>query len=131
LRAALPFARPRDVPGAAFPSCAMSLIREFVGFLKKFGVLSLAVGVLLGQQVNNVEKALVDDVVMPLVERALPSGHWETAVVQVAGASMKVGHLLEAVLHFVLVALTVFLVARLASRGRVDADALVKDAVAP
>lgn len=109
----------------------MSVFREFLGFLKKFGVLSLAVGVLLGQQVNNVEKALVDDVVMPLVERGLPSGHWETAVIEVAGAPMKIGHLLEAVLHFVLVALTVFLVARLASRGRVDADAIVKDAVAP
>jgi large conductance mechanosensitive channel len=107
----------------------MSLVREFLQFLKKFGVLSLAVGVLLGQQVNNVEKALVDDVVMPLVERGLPSGHWETAVVQVAGASLKVGHLLEAVLHFLLVALTIFIVAHVALRGRVDEDALVKDAV--
>lgn len=107
----------------------MSLVREFVQFLKKFGVLSLAVGVLLGQQVNNVEKALVDDVVMPLIERGLPSGHWETAAVEVGGAKLKVGHLLEAVLHFLLVALTIFLVAHVFLRGKVDEDALVKDAV--
>ena len=61
----------------------MPLIREFLVFLKKFGVLALAVGVLLGEQVNNLEKALIDDVVMPLLDPLLPSGSWESAVIMV------------------------------------------------
>ena len=65
---------PRRVCANTQPRDRVFLIREFVVFLKKFGVLALAVGVLLGEQVNNLEKALIDDVVMPLLDPLLPSG---------------------------------------------------------
>lgn len=108
----------------------MGFLNEFFSFLKKFGVLALAVGVLLGEQVNNLEKALIDDVVMPLLDPLLPSGDWQKAVWVVGGASVKIGHLIEAVLNFVIVAFTVYVVLRLATRGKADTDSLVKDAVA-
>ena len=100
----------------------MSLIREFLVFLKKFGVLALAVGVLLGEQVNNLEKALIDDVVMPLLSPLLPSGSWESAVIMVGQSKLKIGHLLEATLHFTIVALTVFLLLRFFLRDALDDD---------
>lgn len=100
----------------------MPLIREFVLFLKKYGVLALAVGVLLGDQVNNLEKALIDDVVMPLLAPVLPSGEWESAVLTVGRSRLKVGHLLEAVLHFLIVALTVFLLLKYALREKMEDD---------
>lgn len=108
----------------------MAFVTDFLKFLKKFGVLALAVGVLLGEQVNNLEKALIDDVVMPLLDPMLPSGDWQKAVWTVAGSQVKIGHLLEAVLHFTIVAFTVFLILRLAAPTPADEDALVKDAVA-
>ena len=108
----------------------MTFLTEFLKFLKKFGVLALAVGVLLGEQVNNLETALLDDVVMPLLNPLLPSGDWQKAVWNVRGAEVRIGHLLEAVLHFTLVAFTVFLVLRLVSPVGDSEDALVKDAVA-
>jgi len=100
----------------------VSLIREFLVFLKKFGVLALAIGVLLGEQVNNLEKALIDDVVMPLLSPLLPSGSWESAVIMVGQAKLKIGHLLEAMLHFTIVALTVFLLLRFFLRDVLDDD---------
>jgi large conductance mechanosensitive channel len=91
----------------------MRFAREFVAFLRKFGVIALAVGVLLGEQVNNLEKALIDDVVMPLLSPILPSGEWEKAVIMVGKAQVKIGHLLEAILHFSVVAFTVFVILKL------------------
>jgi large conductance mechanosensitive channel len=91
----------------------MRFAKEFVAFLRKFGVIALAVGVLLGEQVNNLEKALIDDVVMPLLSPILPSGEWEKAVIMVGKAQVKIGHLLEAILHFSVVAFTVFVILKL------------------
>lgn len=91
----------------------MRFAKEFIVFLRKFGVIALAVGVLLGEQVNNLEKALIDDVVMPLLSPLLPSGEWEKAVIIVGKAQVKIGHLLEAILHFTIVAFTVFLILKL------------------
>lgn len=108
----------------------MHFLTDFLKFLKKFGVLALAVGVLLGEQVNNLEKALIDDVVMPLLDPLLPSGDWQKAVWVVGGSSVKIGHLLEAVLHFVIVAFTVYVALRVATRGQADEETLIKDAVA-
>lgn len=108
----------------------MAFLTDFLRFLKKFGVLALAVGVLLGEQVNNLEKALIDDVVMPLLDPLLPNGAWQEAVWVVGGSKVKIGHLLEATLHFLIVAFTVYVALRVATRGATDEDALVKDAVA-
>ncbi|MCU0623803.1 MAG: MscL family protein [Gemmatimonadaceae bacterium] len=108
----------------------MAFLTDFLKFLKKFGVLALAVGVLLGEQVNNLEKALIDDVIMPLLDPLLPSGDWQKAVWIVGDAKVKIGHLLEAALHFTIVAFTVYVVLRLATPAATDEDALVKDAVA-
>jgi len=109
-----------------YPRDRVPLIREFLVFLKKFGVLALAVGVLLGEQVNNLEKALIDDVVMPLLDPLLPSGSWESAVIMVGQSKLKIGHLLEATLHFTIVALTVFLLLRFFLRDVVDDEAPTK-----
>ncbi len=98
----------------------MSLVSEFLVFLKKFGVLALAVGVLLGGQVHNLEKARIDDVVMPLLDPLLPAGSWEAAVIMVAQSKLKIGHLVEATLHFTIVELTVFLLLRFFLRDAVD-----------
>jgi large conductance mechanosensitive channel len=96
----------------------MIFLRDFLLFLKKFGVLALAVGVLLGEQVNNLEKALIDDVLMPLLDPLLPSGSWQTAVWVVGRSQVKIGHLLEATLHFAIVAFTVFVLLRLVLRDK-------------
>lgn len=109
---------------------AMAFLTDFLAFLKKFGVLALAVGVLLGEQVNNLEKALVDDVVMPLLDPLLPTGDWQKAVWVVAGSKVKIGHLLEATLHFVIVAFTVYVALRIGAPDTAKDDAVVKDAVA-
>ena len=91
----------------------MRFAKEFVTFLRKFGVIALAVGVLLGEQVNSLEKALIDDVVMPLLSPILPSGEWENAVIMVGRSTVKIGHLQEAILHFSVVAFTVFVILKL------------------
>lgn len=98
----------------------MPMIREFVVFLRKYGVLGLIVAVLMGDQINNIEKALIDDVLMQLISPILPTGEWQSAVLQVGRARLKIGHLLEAILHFFFVALTVFLVLKYALREKMD-----------
>lgn len=50
---------------------------------------------------------------MPLLSPILPSGEWERAVIMVGKAQVKIGHLLEAILHFTVVAFTVFVILKL------------------
>lgn len=43
------------------------MIKEFFNFLKKYGILGLAIAVILGGKLNNLVSSLVNDLIMPLV----------------------------------------------------------------
>ncbi len=94
----------------------MPVVRDFVNFLKEYGVLALALGVLVGDQINALEKAFVDDIIMPFVGQVLNLGDWREATISVGNAPLKVGHFLAAVIDFVLVAFTVFMLFKVALR---------------
>jgi large conductance mechanosensitive channel protein len=57
----------------------MSLGDDFRAFALKGNVVDLAVGVIVGGAFGKIVTALVNDLVMPFVALALPSGDWRTA----------------------------------------------------
>lgn len=81
---------------------------EFKAFLKEYGVIGLALGVIIGGKAGELVKAVVDGLLMPIVGLILPSGDWEKLVV----GPFKVGIVLAALVQFVIVAYFVFFVSK-------------------
>lgn len=85
---------------------------DFADFLQEYGVIGLAIGVVMGNATKDLVNAVVADVIMPVVEVFLPGGDWQNAVTVIGPATLKTGHLLAALLDFVIIALVVYLFIR-------------------
>ena len=88
------------------------MIKEFVGFLKEYQVIGLAIGVLIGAKVNDLVKSVVDNLIMPLIGFFVPSGNWREIVLEVGGTKFGIGAVLGSVVDFVIVAAIVFAFAK-------------------
>lgn len=81
---------------------------DFMKFLKEYGVIGLAVGVIIGSKAGELVKAIVDGLMMPLIGMVLPSGDWQTMVV----GPFAIGLVLAALINFIVVAWMVFMFAK-------------------
>lgn len=81
---------------------------EFKAFLKEYGVIGLALGVIIGGKAGELVTAIVDGLLMPIVGMAVPSGDWEKLVV----GQFKIGIVLAALVKFIVVAYFVFFVSK-------------------
>ena len=81
---------------------------EFLKFLKEYGVIGLAIGVIIGSKAGELVKAVVDGLLMPIIGMVLPSGDWQKLVV----GPLQVGVVLAALINFVVVAFLVFVFAK-------------------
>jgi large conductance mechanosensitive channel len=84
----------------------MSLWKEFKAFAVKGNVIDLAVAVVIGAAFSKIVTALVNEIVMPLVGKVLPTGDW----VGYSIGGVRVGVVLGAILDFLIVAFILFIV---------------------
>lgn len=85
----------------------------FRAFLKEYGVIGLALGVIIGGKAGELVKAIADGILMPIVGLAIPSGDWQKLVVPLKPNSppevgLQVGSVLSALINFTVVALFVY-----------------------
>jgi large conductance mechanosensitive channel len=78
---------------------------EFMKFLKEYGVIGLAIAVIIGGKAGELVKAIVDGILMPIVGLVLPAGGWQTWTV----GPFQIGLVLGALINFVIVAWLVFM----------------------
>ena len=90
-----------------------TMIREFLDFLKKYGVIGLAIAVVIGGKINEFVSATVTDILMPIFGAVLPDGEWKTWVLELGPVKLAVGHWLGASIDFLIVAIAVFVIAKL------------------
>jgi large conductance mechanosensitive channel len=81
---------------------------EFMKFLREYGVIGLAIAVIIGGKAGELVKAIVDGLLMPIVGLVLPSGDWQKLVV----GPFQIGIVLSALINFLIVAFLVFLFAK-------------------
>jgi len=81
---------------------------EFMKFLREYGVIGLAIAVIIGGKAGELVKAIVDGLMMPIVGLVLPSGDWQKLVI----GPFQIGIVLSALLNFLIVAFLVFLFAK-------------------
>jgi large conductance mechanosensitive channel len=104
-------------PAPPAPPAPKGMAQEFKAFLSQYKVLGLAVAFILGLYLGNVVKALVTDLILPIVSYALPPGKdINTYMVGPFG----VGDFTNNVLTFIIVALVIFLIVKLATRYKIS-----------
>jgi large conductance mechanosensitive channel len=91
---------------------------EFLAFLKKYNVLALAVAFIMAIYLGALVQALVTDLVMPIVEIALLAigGGTEIAWETIEFYGFRVGHFAGALLTFIIVAIVIFIIVKVAAR---------------
>jgi large conductance mechanosensitive channel len=97
------------------------MLKEFSDFLKQYGVVGLAIAVVLGGKVNTLVASLVDNIIMPFVGILAPEGDWRKMGFSIAGAKFGVGAFLGSLLDFAIMAALVFLFAKLVLKEEVVA----------
>jgi len=81
---------------------------EFMAFLKQYGVIGLAIAVIIGGKANTLVTALVDGIFMPIVTFFIPGGAWRTATLNLGSIHLLLGPVLGAAVDFLIVAYLVF-----------------------
>lgn len=103
-------------PAPPAPPKPKGLAAEFKAFLSEYKVLGLAVAFILGLYLGALVKALVGDLILPIVTFALPPG---TDINTYMVGPFGVGDFANAALTFVIVALVIFLIVRMANRYKI------------
>ena len=86
--------------------------KEFMEFLKNYGVIGLAIAVIIGGKANAMVTTLVDGLLMPVVTFFLPGGDWRNASLSLGSITLTWGPFLGAVIDFLIVAWIVFIFAK-------------------
>ena len=99
------------------PPAPKGMAQEFKAFLSQYKVLGLAVAFILGVYLGNVVKALVTDLILPIVSYALPPG---SDINTYKLGPFGVGDFVNNVLTFIIVALVIFLIVKAANRYNIQ-----------
>lgn len=92
------------------------MIGEFVAFLKQYGVVGLAIAVVIGGKLSDLVSALVNDLLLPLLLQPALQAAGVDDVRRLSAGGVLYGKVLGAGIDFLVVALLVFLFARLVLR---------------
>ena len=98
------------------PPPPRGLWAEFLDFISKYKVMGMAVAFILGVYLGALVKALVDDIIMPIVQSATPNVAWEAIEI----GPFRVGHFLGSVITFILIAFVVFLLVKVTKRFKIE-----------
>jgi large conductance mechanosensitive channel len=89
-----------------------TVMQDFRDFLEEYKVLGLAIAVIMGLASNTLVKAMVDNIIMPIVTPFIPGGNWATATLKIGPVVLGWGPALSALIYFFILAWAVFLVVR-------------------
>ena len=89
---------------------------DFRKFIARGNVLDLAVAVILGVAFGAIVTSLVDDIIMPLVGIVLGGIDFSALAIQVQDATVAYGNFIQALINFLIIALVIFWLVRIAER---------------
>ena len=92
----------------------ISFFHQFFTFLKTFGIIGLALALVIGQASTNMVSSLVDDIINPFVGLFLPAGNLDSVTVKITNffgtvSVFNIGHLLSGIINFAIMAFIIFL----------------------
>ena len=88
------------------------MIKEFKKFIARGNVVDLAVGIIIGSAFTAIVTSLVKDILTPLLGIILGGINFAALSVLVFDATIMYGSFIQAVINFLLVAISVFLLVK-------------------
>jgi large conductance mechanosensitive channel len=89
------------------------MLKEFREFALRGNVIDLAVGLIIGAAFGKIVTSVVNDLIMPIINPAVPGGDWRTMEI---GPGIKIGSFLGTVLDFLFIAVAVFMIVKTINR---------------
>ena len=86
------------------------MLKEFKEFALKGNIIDLAIGVIIGGAFQSIVNSLVNDIIMPLLNSFTGKMDFSDLVFTVGNSSVRYGAFISAVINFLIVAFTLFLV---------------------
>jgi large conductance mechanosensitive channel len=103
-------------PAPPPPPPKTGLVNEFKDFISKYKVMGMAVAFILGLYLGTLVKALVDDLIMPIVSLAIPGVEWELITV----GPFRIGHFIGALITFLIVAFVIFILVKVTKKAGIE-----------
>ncbi len=88
------------------------MFAEFVGFLKKYGAIGLAIAVIIGGKLNEFVTSLVQDLLMPVVFQPALKAANVASIRELNYHGIFYGKVVGSAIDFLIVAFVVFLIAK-------------------
>jgi len=101
---------PKPAPPAPPPPKGM--MNEFKAFIETYKVMGMAVAFILGLYIGALVQALVNDLIMPIIQFATPGVVWEAISV----GPFRVGHFTGSLITFLIVAFVIFIMVKMTQR---------------
>ena len=86
------------------------MFKEFKEFIARGNIMDLAVGVVIGGAFQKIINSLVNDIIMPTISILTNKVDFTDMMFTVGGASIKYGNFITAIINFLIIAFSVFLV---------------------
>lgn len=95
------------------------LTQDFAKFLQQYGVIGMAVGIIMGGSVSKLVTAFVNDIMMPIVDALIPGGSWRAIIFKVGPVKFLIGDFFSAFLDFSLIIIILYWIIRIVlEKGR-------------
>ncbi|MCP8309932.1 MAG: MscL family protein [Candidatus Methylarchaceae archaeon HK01B] len=92
------------------------LWNEFMDFFSKYKVMGMAVAFILGLYLGALVQALVGDLIMPIIELAMPGVAWD--MIQIG--PFRIGHFTGTLITFLIVVFIIFIIVKAAKKGGIE-----------
>lgn len=92
------------------------MLKEFKEFALKGNVMDLAIGVIIGGAFQSIVSSLVDDIIMPIINSLTGKMDFSELTFSIGNSVVKYGSFISAVVNFLIVAFTLFMVLRYINR---------------
>lgn len=94
------------------------MLEEFKKFISKGSVLDMAIGIIMGTAFTAIVNSVVEDLLMPIITGLTAGVDFQNLTVNVAGATLKVGNLINNIITFLIVAFVLFLIMKSFNRNK-------------
>lgn len=88
------------------------MLKEFKEFALKGNIMDLAIGVVIGGAFQQIVTSLVQDIIMPCVSLFTGKVDFSDMVIRVGDTTIKYGNFITAIVNFLIIAFSIFLVVR-------------------
>lgn len=88
------------------------MLKEFKEFAMKGNIMDLAIGVVIGGAFQKIVNSLVQDLIMPIISILIGKVDFSNLVLTVGETKVTYGNFITAVIDFLIIAFSIFLVVR-------------------